>query len=59
MQIDIIDAIAEADIYDWIKVNHFKGSFKDARMAIGQEKYYMTIDQEVLKDGIVINSFKK
>lgn len=43
IQMDIIYAIAEAETYDWIKENHFKGSFKDTRMVIGQEKYIIRL----------------
>lgn len=29
---DITNAFAEADIYDWIKSNYFKVSFRNARI---------------------------
>src|SRR5690554_144664 len=59
IQMDITSAIPDADVYDWIKANSFKGTFRDARITLGHQKYEKTVEQDVLNYGIVINSFKK
>lgn len=58
IQMDIINAISDTEIYDWIKANSFKGNFRDARMTLGLQKYEDAVDLEVLTGGIVINPFK-
>lgn len=59
MQIDITNAIPDADVYDWVKTNNFKGTFREARTTLGMQQYEMTAQQDIVDDGIVINSFKK
>jgi hypothetical protein len=53
----IMNAIADNDLYDWMKANKFTGSQREAREELTMEKYRADIDAKIKELGIVITVF--